>query len=87
MNTQFLVVGLLVSGCSLYALWTLMPAAARRVIAQGLLRLPLGLRLKAPLQRAASTSSGCDCSGCDKVVDKQRNGETQPIRFHARTKR
>ena len=87
MNTQLLVVVLLVSGSSIYALWTLIPAAARRFVAQRLLNLPLGRRLKNPLLRAASVSSGCDCSGCDKVVDIKRKGEAQPIRFHARPKR
>ena len=87
MNTQLLVVGLLVSGCSLYATWVLMPTAARRFVAQQLLRLPLARTLKAPLARAAAASSGCDCSGCDKVVDMKRQGKVQPIHFHARPKR
>lgn len=87
MNTQLLIVILLVSACSLYAVWVLMPAVARRFVAQRLVRLPLGQTLKAPLVRAASTSSGCDCSGCDKVIDVKNKGEAKPIRFHARTKR
>jgi hypothetical protein len=87
MTAQLVVVGLLVSGCSLYAVWVLMPTAARRFMAQQLLRLPLARTLKAPLVRAAAASSGCDCSGCDKVVDVKRKGEAQPIRFHARPKR
>ena len=38
---QALIVALLVAGCSVYAAWTLMPAAARRAIASMLLKLPL----------------------------------------------
>lgn len=87
MNAQLLIVILMVSCCSLYALWTLMPAVARRFVAQRLIRLPLGRALKAPLAHAAAASSGCDCSGCDKVVGVKNKGEAQPIRFHARPKR
>ena len=88
MTGQLLIVFLLVSACSLYAAWVVMPSVARRFVARRLLRLPLGQTLKAPLSRAASASSGCDCSGCDKVVDAKREAPaTQPIRFHARTKR
>ena len=87
MSTQLLIVILLVTFCSLYAAWALMPAVVRRFVAQRLIRLPLGQTLKAPLVRAATTSSGCDCSGCDKVIDVKNKGEAQPIRFHARLKR
>lgn len=87
MSAQLLVVMLLVLCCSLYAAWVLMPSVARRIVAQGLLHLPLGRRLKSPLLRAASASSGCDCSGCDKVVDVKRKADAQPIRFHPRPKR
>ncbi len=88
MTAQLVTVFLLVSSCGLYALWVLMPAVARRFVAQRLLRLPIGHALKTPLVRAASSSSGCDCSGCDKVVDLERQSQTaQPIRFHARLKR
>jgi hypothetical protein len=87
MNAQLLVVGLLVSGCSLYSAWALMPTAGRRFTARQLLRLPLGPTLKARLARASAASSGCDCSGCDKVVDAKTRGDAQPIRFHPRAKR
>jgi hypothetical protein len=87
MNTQLMIVILLVTFCTLYAVWVLMPVVARRYVAQQLIRLPLGQTLKAPLVRAAAASSGCDCSGCDKVVDVKNKGEAQPLRFHARPKR
>ena len=87
MNAQLLIVILTVSFCSLYAVWVLMPAVARRYVARRLIRLPLGQTLKAPLVRAAVASPGCDCSGCDKVVDVKNKGDAQPLRFHARPKR
>jgi hypothetical protein len=86
MTTQLVVVFLLVSACSLYAVWVLMPTVLRRFVARRLLRLPLGQSLKAPLVRAATASSGCDCSGCDKVVDLKRPAETRPIHFHTKSK-
>lgn len=86
MTAQHLIVFSIVLACSVYALWMLMPAAARRFMAQRLLRLPLGSPLKTLLQRAASAPSGCDCSGCDKVVDLQRKQASQVIRFHVKTK-
>lgn len=88
MTTQMVIVFLLVSACSLYALWVLMPAVVRRFLAQRLQRLPMGQTLKTRLARVATASSGCDCSGCDKVVKVKRDGPmVQPIRFHARPKR
>ena len=86
MTAQHLIVFSIVLACSVYALWTLMPAAARRFMAKSLLRLPLGSSLKAVMQRAASARSGCDCSGCDKVVDLQRKPASQVIRFHVKSK-
>lgn len=86
MTAQHLLVFAVVLACSGYALWTLMPAAARRFVARLLLRLPLGSSLKTVLQRAASARSGCDCSGCDKVVDLQRKPAPQVIRFHVNSK-
>ena len=86
MATQSLIVLLLVLGCSVYALWTLMPAVARRFLAQRLLRLPLPAAWKPVFLRAVKQPSGCDCSGCDKVVDLQRPPATQVIRFHPQRK-
>ena len=87
MKTQMVIVILLVTFCTLYAVWVLMPVVARRFVARQLIRLPLGQTLKAPLVRAAVASTGCDCSGCDKVVDVKSKGEAQPIRFHPLPKR
>lgn len=86
MTSQNLIVFAVVLACGVYALWTLMPAAARRFLAARLLRLPLGPSWKAVFRRAASAPLGCDCSGCDKVVDltRQGQGQAQVIRFHTK---
>ena len=86
MTTQHLIVFALVAGCSIYALWTLMPVSARRFVAKQLVKWPLGSAWKARFQHAASASAGCDCSGCDKVVDLQRKPAPQIIRFHTKPK-
>jgi hypothetical protein len=84
MATQQWIVFTVVLGCGLYAAWVLMPAVARRALAKGLVQLPLGGRLKSVFQRATVVSAGCDCSGCDKVVDRQRKPQqaVQVVRFH-----
>ena len=58
MSVQAVIVALLVVACSLYAAWTLMPAAARRGIARTLLKLPLPGAVKRRLQRQLEAS---DC--------------------------
>lgn len=98
MALQSLVVALLVLACSVYAAWTLMPAAARRAIALQLLKLPLPGVFEAPLQRAASKASGCGCDGCDRasVPPRARRsaaqapvalpGDVKPIVFQRRVR-
>src|SRR6218665_850834 len=51
MALQTLVVALLVAGCTVYAVWTLMPAALRRRAASAMLRWPLPAAATAPLPR------------------------------------
>ena len=73
---QSLIVVLLVAACSSYALWTLMPSAARRSLALTLLRLPhLPRRVEARLQKAAQAASGCGCDGCDR---SEKRSEKKP---------
>lgn len=86
MNAQYLVVFALVLGCSLYALWTIMPAVWSRALASRLLRLPQPAWLHTTLQKAATAGSGCDCSGCDKVAGPARPTPAQVIRFHPKPK-
>ena len=64
-HLQSFIVALLVFGCSAYAAWTLLPAVARRGLAKQLLRMHWAAPVATRLRRAASTSSGCGCDGCD----------------------
>ena len=84
---QSLIVVMLVAGCTAYAAWTLMPAAARRALAGSMLKLPLPAVLASKLQRAAKASSGCGCDGCDHAPKKTGPGAVQAISFHPRAKR
>lgn len=86
MTAQHLIVFSVVLACSVYALWVLMPTTARRFLARRLVQLPLGAAWVARFQQAATASSGCDCSGCDKVVDLRRKARAQVVHFHARPK-
>lgn len=83
---QTLIVALLVIGCSTYAAWTLMPAAARRVIASSLLKLPLPRAFAAKMRKAATVTSGCGCDGCDHAPAKAPKAQ-QVVTFHPRPKR
>lgn len=87
MGTQHLIVFCVVLACSVYALWELMPTALRRALAARLVRLPLGSSLQAVFQRAAAPPSGCDCSGCDAVVDLHSKAPARRvIRLHVQPK-
>ncbi len=81
---QTLIVALLVVACSVYAAWTLMPAAARRGIASALLKLPLPGAFAAKMRRAATVSSGCGCDGCDHAPAKAAPQAPQVVTFHRR---
>ena len=89
---QTLIVAILVPLCTLYAVWKLMPMAARRALALVLLRLPhWPHRLEATLHRAAQVRSGCGCDGCDHAAPKPSaaaaTAAPQPIVFHRRGSR
>ena len=88
---QILIVTLIVAACSVYAVWTLMPAAARRTVAIRLLKLPLPLPrlLAARMQRAATAASGCGCDGCDRAPLKSQAAAPKPqvVTFHPRPRR
>lgn len=87
---QSLIVAALVTACSFYALWTLMPSGARRALAVALLRIPhLPPRIEARLQRAAQAASGCGCDGCDRSDKKpaEKTPATRTITFHPRPRR
>jgi hypothetical protein len=84
---QTLIVALLVIGCSAYAAWTLMPAAARRAIASSLLKLPLPDAFAAKMRKAATLSSGCGCDGCDNAPAKSTPKAQHVVTFHRRPPR
>ncbi len=86
MSVQSLIVAILVAACSLYAAWTLMPAAARRGIARALLKLRLPAAVASRLQRQLEPSTGCACDGCDAGSKKPGASDPQPIRIHPRAK-
>jgi|GEM_PF-602899 len=93
-------VALLVSGCSAYAVWSLMPAVMRRSAAAKLLRLPLPVALAARLRKHAEAVSGCGCNGCDRAGKRPAASTTKvsttattaaitthPITFHRQPRR
>ncbi|MFO1264474.1 MAG: hypothetical protein U1E84_14245 [Rhodoferax sp.] len=81
---QHLIVYCIVLACGAYALWVLMPSALRRILAARLVRLPLGSVWRQRMQQAAKPASGCDCSGCDAVVDKRNmTNPRRVIRLHS----
>jgi hypothetical protein len=84
---QALVVALLVAGCSIYAAWTLMPAAARRAVALSMLKLPLPDAFVERMRKAATMSSGCGCDGCDSAPAKAASKAPQVVTFHPRPPR
>jgi len=85
---QGLVVALIVGACTAFAVWKLMPSAARRWIATAALRWPLPAVVSSPLRRAAQArSGGCACDGCDLGAPKPPATTTQPLVFHPRPRR
>ena len=93
---QSLLVLVLVAGSFVYATWALLPQAARRGVAQGLLRWPLPRIVAGHLQRAARAQAGCSCSGCDRAPAKSmpnvgpiqaHAAQPQPVHFHPRQHR
>jgi hypothetical protein len=89
---QTAVAVVLVVACAVYATWKLLPAAARRGIARGLLQQPMpefGARF---FRRHAEAASGCGCDGCDRNVAAtppaagKPPSEGAPLVFHPRRK-
>ena len=89
MAVQTVAVALIVGACLLYAVWTLMPSAARRSLARAQAGLPLPAVLARRFTRMARAASGCGCDGCDHApapAAAPRRGE-QTIRFHPSARR
>ena len=82
---QMLIVASLVTWCAFYALWTLLPAAAKRKIATRLLERRLPEFVARVLRPHASATAGCGCDGCDRSPKAATpvTGGT-PITFHPR---
>ena len=88
MHAQALIVALLVLGCSVYAVWTLMPSVARKALASSMLKLPLPEVVAVKMRKAAQGASGCGCDGCDKSELKVRAAPVeQTVTFHRRAGR
>ncbi len=89
---QNLLVGLIVLGCTAYAVWALLPNAWRRALAATLVRAPWPGPVARRLQKAAAVSSGCGCDGCDRAPAKKPPAATglppgeQPIQLHRRSR-
>ena len=92
---QGFVVGLIVLGCTAYAVWALLPAGPRRTLAATMARAPWPGFIAQRLQKAATAASGCGCGcdGCDRAPGKKSHtgaslppGE-QPIQLHPRRAR
>jgi len=87
MAAQNLVVALLVLACSAYALWTLMPANARRAIASRVLKWSLPKVMLRPFQKAMKPAGACGgCGNCGDAKPAVKSA-VQPIRLHRMTKR
>jgi len=90
MTLQSLIVFVVVACCFGYAGWTLLPQVARRAMAKNLLHLPLHASLRLGLEKAASASGACHCSGCEQGSIKREAQQkavpnpAQPLVFHPR---
>lgn len=99
---QTLIVALVVIACTAYAVWTLMPGAARRSLAGSMLKIALlkerqkesqnGVesRLTVKLRKAAQATSGCACDGCDRAPKTSPTSDSngsKVMTFHPRVRR
>lgn len=80
---QDLIVALIVTACTVYAAWVLMPSVLRRTLALRLQRWPWPAFVARRVHRATLAPTGCDCdAGCDAKAAQP--AQAQPIRFHRR---
>ena len=85
MTWHWTVAGAVVVGSAIYAVWTLMPSALRRLLATALLGLPLPGAIAARLRVHAASASSCGCTGCDRAAPVRDASQPQPIRLHRRS--
>lgn len=83
---QELIVALIVVACTGYAVWTLMPSALRRALAQRLLHGRWPAPIARRLQRAATAPTGCGCDAGCEAKKPAPSAAAQPIHFHRRPK-
>jgi len=86
---QNLIVGVIVLGCCVYAVWALLPVPARAAMARGLLRATWPAGIRGWLERTAAGPSGCGCNGCDQGTKAPRSPHmtAQPITIHRSPRR
>ncbi|MEY4563554.1 MAG: hypothetical protein RLZZ618_2831 [Pseudomonadota bacterium] len=86
---QSLIVGVIVLGCCVYAVWALLPVPVRGAMARGLLRATWPAGMRGWLERTAAGPSGCGCNGCDRSAAVPRSPEpsVQPITIHRAPRR
>ena len=86
MTVQWVAVAIIVPLCTLYAIWNLMGAAARRRAATWLSQLPWPAAWQRRLTKTSAAASACGCDGCDKADGVADEAPTQSIvRVHRRT--
>ena len=79
MTVQWIAVAIIVPLCTLYAIWNLMGAAARRRVTSWLARLPWPAAWQRRLAKADAAASACGCDGCDKPEAAAPEPGTQAI--------
>ena len=82
MSLQAVAVAIIVPLAALYAVWTLMPASARRRVGAWLATWPLPAAWAQRLRR--DDASGCGCDGCDAGAAKKAPASPTVIRVHRR---
>jgi len=85
-TVQWVAVSIIVPLCTLYAVWNLMGAGARRRVVSWLATLPWPAAWQQRLARRQADASACGCDGCDNAADgrKAEPGAPSIVRVHRR---
>jgi hypothetical protein len=85
---QILIVAVVVLLSFVYAVWKLLPAAARKWIARALLARPIPAFAANVLRPYAADAGACGCDGCDRSGKAAPVASSpQPLVFHPRRQR
>jgi hypothetical protein len=85
-TVQWVAVAIIVPLCTVYAIWNLMGATARRRAASWLSKLPWPAAWQRRLTKTGGAASTCGCDSCDKAEGAAAEAPTQAIvRVHRRT--